>query len=230
MSTRRSALTAFAIITLSTSCAPAQDRPTTPGRPEAESFETVKKEWQQAAKRHFQAYSDAYAAAKKKGDAELNAFVSRKPAYMVDFPPRFLAIVERNPEGPEAIDALTMCFVKGRFKETAAGLEIRARAIKIIRDYYVTKPQIKRLLSVLCRIDEEDTRALIDEVIARNPDRRIQAAAYQAAIAHNEMLIALADEFNNAKRRQAMEQAHGRNDVMRRSLPGPRRQRSSTTD
>ena len=180
---------------------------------DVESFETVKKEWQQAWNEFIHGHNDAYAVAKKKGDAALNAFRSQKPAYMVDFPPRFLAIVERNPEGPEAIDALTMCFVKGRFKETTAGLEIRARAVKIIREYYVTKPQIKRLLNVLCRIDEEDTRAVVAEVIARNPDRRIQAAAYQAAIGYNEMLVALADEFKDAKRRQATEESLGKSYV-----------------
>ncbi len=214
MSTSRLGLTAFAVAALTTSCVVAQERPATRGQPNTESFEMVKKEWQQASKNYFNGFAAAHAAAQKQGAAALKAFQSQKPAYMVDFPPRFLAIAERNPEGPEAIDALAMCFVKGQFEETAAGLEIRARAIKIIREYYVTKPQIKRLLSVLCRIDEHDTRALVAEVIARNPDRKIQAAAYQAAIAHNEMLIALADEHKNTKYRQMIEESRGKSHVV----------------
>jgi thiol-disulfide isomerase/thioredoxin len=214
MSTRRSVLTAFAIIALTTACVLAQDRPAIQGQADTESFQMVKKEWQQASKKHFAEYNAAHAAAKKNGDAMLKAFQSQKPDYMITFPPRFLAIAERDPEGTEAIDALTMCFVKGRFKETAAGLEIRARAIKIIREHYVTKPQIKRLLDVLCRIDEEDTRAVVSEVIARNPDRRIQAAAYQAAIGYNEMLIALAGEFKDTKPRQATEESLGKRYVI----------------
>jgi thiol-disulfide isomerase/thioredoxin len=207
-------LTTFTIVALTTSCAIAQDRRATQRQLGTESFEMVKKEWQLASKKYFDGYIAAHAAAKKKGTAVLKEFQSEKPAYMVDFPPRFLAIAERNPEGPEAIDALTMCFVKGRFKETADGLEIRARAVKIIREYHVTKPQIKRLLSVLCRIDEDDTRALVAEVIARNPDRRIQAAAYQAMIGFNEMLAASADEFNNTKYRQAIEGSFGKSYVI----------------
>ena len=66
----------------------------------------------------------------------------------------------------------------------------------------------------MCRIDEEDTRALVAEVIARNPDRRIQAAAYQASIAHNEMLVAFADEFKNTKYRQATEESLGKSYVI----------------
>jgi thiol-disulfide isomerase/thioredoxin len=206
--------TAFAIVALTASCALAQDPPAIKSSRGAESYETVMKEWQHAWKEYIQGRNDKFEAAKKKGPAALEAFRSQKPAQLVDFQPRFLAIVERDPEGSHAINALTMCFAKGAFKETAAGLEIRSRALKIIREYYVTKPQIKRLLYVLCIVDAEDTRAVLAEVIARNPDRNIQVAAYQQAISRDEMLISSAEGLKDTKIRKATEETEGKSYVI----------------
>ena len=73
-----------------------------------------------------------------------------KPHPNVAFSPRFLAIAEKNPEGPEAIDALKMTLQTSNSRpQTGTVLETRAKAIKILRGHYVAKPVIKDFLKIL---------------------------------------------------------------------------------
>ena len=72
-------------------------------------------------------------------------------------------------------------------------LETRSRAIKILQDYYVTKPSIKGLLNMLTGYDDDDSKGLVADVIARNPDRKIQAAAYKGQIAGREAVVRFAE-------------------------------------
>ena len=99
--------------------------------------------------------------------------------------PRFLAIAERKPEGPDAIEALRLTLSTSRAPRKNAPLETWDRAIKILRDYHVAKPSIKGLVedSLSLLLDNPDTEALVAEVIARNPDRKIQAIAYREQVA-----------------------------------------------
>jgi hypothetical protein len=100
--------------------------------------------------------------------------------------PHFLAIAERNPEGPDAIEALCFTLWTSDAARLSAPLETWDRAIKILRDYHLAKPSINgqvrlneeaRLprLWILTALDHPDTKALVAEVNARNPDRKIQA-------------------------------------------------------
>ena len=49
-----------------------------------------------------------------------------------------------------------------------------------------TKPAIKGFLATLVSFDDENSRALVALVIARNPDRGVQVAAYEEQIADSE--------------------------------------------
>ena len=48
---------------------------------------------------------------------------------------RALAIAEKNPEGPEAIQALKMALETSAGPKPGVWLETRAKAIKLIQDY-----------------------------------------------------------------------------------------------
>ena len=52
----------------------------------------------------------------------------------------------------------------------------------MLREYHVTSPDICKLARRLARYDEDDAKAFVNDVIARNPDRAIQAKAYLVAV------------------------------------------------
>ena len=101
-------MTAFAFLGFAAFAALAQDKPAAHAAQGAESFEVVKKEYRDAVKIHETEYGAAYDEAKKNGKTK--GFKFDKPSPALRFSPRFLAIAEQNPEGPDAIDALSMTF------------------------------------------------------------------------------------------------------------------------
>ncbi len=94
--------------------------------------------------------------------------------------------------------------------EPAVGLELRAKGFKILQDYYATKPDIKKLLMALTSYDDDDAIKLVDEVIARNPDRKVQALACKGKMAHREIVASFTESIKDPKAREAMEAAQGK--------------------
>ena len=88
-------------------------------------------------------------------------------------------------------------------------LETRGKAMKILRDHYVAKPAIKSFLSTLVTYDDDDSRALVALVISRNPDRKIQVAAYQEQIACREKAARFAEVAKDAKKLASFEKMQG---------------------
>ncbi|MDR3636880.1 MAG: TlpA disulfide reductase family protein [Isosphaeraceae bacterium] len=174
-----------------------------------DSFAALKKEFQDAMKAYAKEYSAAYQAAQKQGDAAAEAFRFDKPTPAAAFSPRFLAVAERDPQGADAPEALKFVLT------TSAGspgkpLATRAKALQLIRDHYVLKPEIKGLLKVLTGIpDDEGCRKLVDDVIAQNPDRGIQAAAYKGMVARRESAGRILDMLKDPKRKAMIEKAAG---------------------
>ena len=123
----------------------------------------------------------AYDEAKKNGKEKASSSTSRR--HLPSFSPRFLAIAEKNPEGPEAIDALKMTFRPARHKPDNRSKR-GPRPSRSCRIIMSTKPQIKGLLKMLTRYDDKDSKALVADVIARNPDRKVQAAAYLGQVSY----------------------------------------------
>ena len=212
MSILRTLLTAFAIVATPASCLLAQDKPVAP---RTDSFQALKKEYLDASNAWSKEYMAAYNEAKKNGPDK--AFKYDKPSPGASYSPRFLAIAERNPEGPDAIEALRMTL------QTSVGpradmppLETRARAVKILQDYYVTKPQMKRLLKLITRFDDKESKALVDAVIARNPDRAVRAAAIVGQASHCELAVGFATIVKDPKRLETIEKAEGKEYVEER--------------
>jgi thiol-disulfide isomerase/thioredoxin len=93
-------------------------------------------------------------------------------------------------------------------------LATRAKAIKILADHYATSPKILGLIKVVARFNEDDARAFIDDVISRNPDRKLQAECYQARADALAMQVRLAKEMlKDDARRAALEKARGKDAV-----------------
>jgi len=209
-------MTVFAIVPLSVSGVLAQDKPAARASQARESFEAVNKEFQDVLNAGHAEYMAAFAEAVKNGKGKDFKFGKPFPAPL--YSPRFLAIAEKDPEGPDAIDALKMTLKTSTSEVPKPGtvLETRGKAFKILRDYYVAKPAIKAFLATLISYDDDDSKALVAEVIARNPDRKVQAAAYREQIAHREVVARFAEFAKEPKRLALIEKAQGKDVVKER--------------
>jgi thiol-disulfide isomerase/thioredoxin len=190
--------------------APSRADDTTPTTsPDENSFAALKKAHDDATKAYKDEFEAAYEAAKTRGDAALKAFKFEKPRPGPAFVPKFLAVAEKDPEGPDAVDALRLAM---RYSSGDAGNapEIRARAIKILQEHYVTRAQIQGFLYQLAMMEEPGARKVLDDVIARNPDRKVQAAAYKALIRSREYLIRFAEMAKDKDRAAMIEKGEGK--------------------
>ncbi len=111
----------------------------------------------QAAKEWGKGYKAAYDEAKKNG--KTIGFKYDKPSPLPSFSPRFLAIAEQNPEGPDAIEAIKMTLQTSFSRKPDAPLETRAKALKILEDHYVKKPQIKGVLKIITIFEDKESKA-----------------------------------------------------------------------
>jgi thiol-disulfide isomerase/thioredoxin len=214
MGSLRTVLIALAIQILTTPFVLAQDKPPSPALRGAESFETVNKEFLAARNAYNSEFQAAYDEAKKNGKEKDFKFDKQPPRLV--FSPRFLAIAERNPEGSEAIDALKMTLQTSAGLKPETPLETRAKAVKILQDYYVTKPSIKGCISMLASYDDADSIAIVDDVLARNRDRKVHVAVYKERIANCESLVQFAEVVKDPKRLESIEKARGKEFVKER--------------
>jgi thiol-disulfide isomerase/thioredoxin len=215
MNMPRLMLTVLLIGVLPGSRALSQDKPGSRLTTARESFKTVKDEYDDASKAWTAGYRAARDEARKKGQDPQN-FESDKPHPAVLFSPRFLSVAEKDPEAPDAIDALRMTLLTSNDPKVGRSLETRAKAVKILHAYYVDKPSIKGLLRFLALYDDQGSRALVADVIARNPDRTVQLAAYKGQVTHCEILTRFAESVKDAKRLEMVEKQAGKEFVKER--------------
>jgi peroxiredoxin len=201
----RRRLLALASVALAVPMLLADDRAAAQSPSADQSFAALKKEYLEASRK----WSEQLQAEKKKGEQALQAFRSATAYPDTAFSPRFLAIAERNPAGPDEFDAIVMT-LQTSFGPTGAALETQGKAIKVLRDCYVTKPQIKGVLKLLTGLDAKDARALVDEIIARNPDRQVQALAYRGLVSRCDVHFRVAEILKDETRRAMIEKAQGK--------------------
>ena len=207
MNPLRPVLTVVVFAVLPGSWAWSQDKPAPRLSPVGEAVQTVKKEFQEASKA-CAAHRAAEVEAKKQGKEE--SFRFDKPDPSAIFSPRFLAIAEKHPEAPEAIDALQMALLTSNDVNTGAVYPTREKVAKILRDRYADKPSIKGLLRHLTICDDPASRALVADVIARNPDRDIQVRAYKGLVVSWEMILRFAEAVKDPQRREMIEKQVGK--------------------
>jgi thiol-disulfide isomerase/thioredoxin len=201
----------FAVVAFLSAGVFGDDKPaaTTPTPSKGDTtFESVKNEYQEAVKAYSLARNAAYEEAKKNNATK--GFKFDKPSPAASFSPRFLAIAEKNPDGPDAIDAIKYALGTSDGPNRENPLETRARAIKFLRDHYVDKPQIKALIKMITWYDDEASRGLVAEVIARNPDRAVQAAAYQGQASYYEWVANFINIVKDPSRLERIEKTEGK--------------------
>ena len=115
------------------SCALAQDKPAAQSPPGTESLETVKKEFESARDAYLKELEAALDEARKNGKEKEFNFDKQPPR--LRFSPRSLLSAKKNPEGPEAIDAVKMTLQRSNGVKPYTALETRAKAVKVHHDY-----------------------------------------------------------------------------------------------
>lgn len=91
------------------------------------------------------------------------------------FAPRFLAFAEKNPQDASAIESLLFAMQTSGGANGKSG--IYQQALKMVRSGYLDSPNIKKMFSMLAHSNDEESIQTLKEVIAKHPDRKVQAQA-----------------------------------------------------
>jgi thiol-disulfide isomerase/thioredoxin len=160
------------------------DAPTQAGSP---GFDALKKELAEAQKNHakeIKELKDAQKAlAEAKSDADKDAARQKIDALMKEVPgpkfaPRFLQFAENHPQDPMAFNAAMLAFkhsARPATKDNTLG-----KTLAFLRENYADKPQIMQLVRTLESNKGHVGEGLLREVIAKNPNHRIQGHACNA--------------------------------------------------
>jgi thiol-disulfide isomerase/thioredoxin len=120
---------------------------------------------------------------------------------------RFLEFAEKNAKDPSAVDALGLVLQLG----AAGGKDSpHARALAVLQKDYVKSPHIRKVLQLLANAGDAGSRKLLDDVIAGNPNRKVQARAYEALIAAAEAAIKNGEQLKNEAVRERVEKQRGK--------------------
>ena len=190
------------------------DNPAAPASSNETSFDALKQEYETAMKKYSEDMRKEYEAAKKAGTTKAFNMTGETPA--TRFSPRFLAIAVKDPEGPSALEALRMTLSTSG--EPKGKSDTWCKAITVLKKSHVTSPGIKRLVVMLARQEDDESAAeFIREVIAKNPDRSIQAKAYQVMADARENTVDFAKRFKeNEEFRKMVENALSKEDLAKR--------------
>jgi len=206
----RRLLMSLLVLGLGIPIARADDKPAPKPDPASQALESLMKEFTTAQKTFTDRVQAANEAAKKAGKrAEPPRFEdSPGPA----FSPRFLALAEQKPDGPVGFQAMIAALNTSGGPDAKAGTW--AKAITLLKDHHATKPEIKQLLRPLSMTNDEGAESLIKEVIAKHPDRKVQAQACKALASGKDSIAQLVDQLKqNDALRKNFETARGKDYV-----------------
>jgi thiol-disulfide isomerase/thioredoxin len=166
-------LTSLMLLGLSVPLAGADDKPKTPADPGAKALESLVQEFTAAQKKFLEQANASAEAAKKKGSPARPVQFEDSPA--PQFSPRFIALAEKFPEGETGFQAIVMALNTSGGPMSKSGTW--TKGITLLKDHHAAKPEIKPLLRPLGSSNDEAAEGFIREVIAKNPDRKLQAIA-----------------------------------------------------
>jgi thiol-disulfide isomerase/thioredoxin len=96
------------------------------------------------------------------------------------FAPRFLAIAEKSPSDPAAIDAIIMALRNCRGPRAKNG--VFAGAVALLQKEFVKAPEVKRVLPILANSGDDAAQEFVRDVLEKNPNRVTQARAATALL------------------------------------------------
>ena len=145
MNVMRPVLIWFTFLALPAACVVAQNKTATPFAQTDESIGALKAAYRNGCETLSTEIEAAYEHAKKKARKRDSSMTSPIPR---GFSARFLAVAAKNPDGPDAVDALKMTLLTSEDR-CGTVLETRAKAIRILQDYYASSQAITGFLKIL---------------------------------------------------------------------------------
>ena len=129
-----------------------------------------------------------------------------------DFAKRFMELASSNPDNSSAFDALQLA-LEASGGSLAKG-DTFGKVIELLQAY-VGKPEIKRVIRSLANVPSAEATKLMRDIIAKNPDEKIQARACRALAKGLEMTVQIGAQINGAseEQRKEMESRFGKEKV-----------------
>jgi hypothetical protein len=206
MSNMRRLLMSLLVPALAIPVASADDKPASKPDPAMAALEVLMKEYAAAQQAFTKKVQSANEAASKAGTLPAQVRFEDSPGPV--FSPRFLALAEQNPTGLAGLQAIVLTLNSSGGPGNAVGTW--AKAIALLKDHHATVPEIGPLLRPLALTNDEDAEGLIRQVIAKNPDRKIQAQACKALVMGNDAIASVVDQLKkNDAIRKNVETARG---------------------
>jgi thiol-disulfide isomerase/thioredoxin len=186
-------LTSLMILGLGTSLAGADDKPKTPADPSAKAFESLVQEFTAAQKKFLEQVNASAEAAKQKGSPARPVQYEDSPA--PQFSPRFIALAEKYPESETGFQAIVIALNTSGGPMNKSGTW--TKGITLLKDHYATKPEVKPLLRPLGSSNDEAAEGFVREVMAKNPDRKLQAMACRSLVAGLEGIAEIVEKIKS---------------------------------
>jgi thiol-disulfide isomerase/thioredoxin len=156
-------------------------RPLAAGKAEVKALPALKREYEAALKAFNEELRSKVEKAAKEGKELDPDTISKWPG--IAFSARFLALAEKNPQGPEAVDALVATLQSAVFSNRPKA-PAWDRAIALLRAHYLTRPEVESAFKILAGNDDDPAaHQLLRDVIDRHPDRGVQVRAIQTLMA-----------------------------------------------
>jgi thiol-disulfide isomerase/thioredoxin len=171
----------------------ADDKPVPKAGPAARALESLGQEFNAAQQKFIEQVKASQEAAKKSGSPAKPVSFDDSPGPL--FSPRFLTLAEKYPEDPTAFQAICAAINTSGGPTSKSGTW--TKAMTLLKERYAAKPEIKPLLKPLSSSNDESAESLIREVMAKNPDRKIQALACRSLAAGRESIAEMVERIKN---------------------------------
>jgi thiol-disulfide isomerase/thioredoxin len=151
----------------------ADDKPVAAIDPGAKALESLIQEFGVAKTKFIEQVKASAEAARRAGSPPRPVRFEDGPD--LQFSPRFLALAEKYPDGTSGFQAICAALNTSGGPMGKSG--IWTKGMTMLKSHYATRPEIKPVLRSLGGANDEAAESLIREVIAKNPDRKLQALA-----------------------------------------------------
>jgi thiol-disulfide isomerase/thioredoxin len=207
MSIMRRLLMSLVVLGLGVPIARADDKPKATKDPSAAAFESLTKEFIAAQTKFVEQVNASAAAAKKSGSPPKPVSFEDSPGPI--FSPRFLALAEQNLGGPLGFQALLGAINTSGGPAGKGGTW--GKAMAMLKDHYAAKPEIKPLLKPLGSQNDEGAESFLHEVMAKNPDRKLQSLACKSLADGLASIAQMVEQLNqNPSLRRNFESVRGK--------------------
>jgi thiol-disulfide isomerase/thioredoxin len=185
----------------------AEDKPAAATDPGARALESLVQEFGAAKTKFIEQVKASAEAAKKSGSPPRP--VSFEDGPDLQFSSRFLALAEKHPDGTTGFQALCAALNTSGGPMSKSGNW--SKTMTLLKNRYATRPEIKPVLRPLGASNDEAAESLIREVIAKNPDRKLQALACRSLATGREGVAAMIVQIkNDAGLRKNFESVRGK--------------------